>query len=284
MKTAIIASGGGMTCSYSVGAILALVDKFKLKKPDIVIGCSGSAGPLAYYVAQQYNSIRKISKFISTKKLINYLRVWKILNIDYLIDDIFKKIEPLNIKKLKASKIQFLISVTNYNTGELEYFSNKDDINLFEVLRATKAMPIAYNKAISLNNKKYCDTHISTSIMLNALKAIELGAKKLIILDNRQTNKTMDKGFKFWLCLRNKIFRKNYKNYMTKIKQFEIPKDIEVIYIKPKEKLRVSALSNNKHLMTETIDLGYDEIYQREDLYTFLNARDTNDNIAQKVF
>lgn len=57
-KLAIVASDGGMTYVYSVGALMALVDKYKLTQPDIVTGCSGSPGTMAYFTAGQYASIK----------------------------------------------------------------------------------------------------------------------------------------------------------------------------------------------------------------------------------
>ena len=53
-KIAIVTSEGGMSCAYSVGVILGLIDKYKLTDPDIVIGASGSSGFLAYLVTKQY--------------------------------------------------------------------------------------------------------------------------------------------------------------------------------------------------------------------------------------
>ena len=69
-KVAIVGYEGGVSCAYFVGVILALVEKFNLTHPYLVIGSSGSTGTLAYYVAGQYESIRKIfgKKFFFFKK------------------------------------------------------------------------------------------------------------------------------------------------------------------------------------------------------------------------
>src|SRR3990167_2695216 len=75
-KIAIVASEGGMSCAYSVGAILALVEKFDLVNPYLVIGSSGSTGTFAYYVAGQYKSIRNIwENLLPSKKFISWLRL-----------------------------------------------------------------------------------------------------------------------------------------------------------------------------------------------------------------
>ena len=122
-KTAIIMSGGGMSCSYGVGALLALVEKFNFKKPAIAIAGSGSSGTMSYFVAEQYDSIRNIwTNLLSTKKFINPFRITKIIDIDYLIDEVFKKQDALDEEKIYNSKITYLIPATNVDTGEIEYF------------------------------------------------------------------------------------------------------------------------------------------------------------------
>ena len=103
-KTAIIMSGGGMTCSYGAGSILALAEKYNLEKPDIVIAGSGNAGTLAYFVAQQYDSIFNIwSNLLATKKFIDLGRILKIIDIDYLIDEVFKKQAPIDEERVYSS-------------------------------------------------------------------------------------------------------------------------------------------------------------------------------------
>lgn len=100
---------------------------------------------MSYYVAQQYESIRNIRiNLLSTKKFINPRRVHKIIDIDYLIDDIFKKQDPLDVHAIYQSSITYAISMTDVETGIVEYLSNKDSIDIFEIMRATKAMPFFY--------------------------------------------------------------------------------------------------------------------------------------------
>jgi len=139
-KIAIVASEGGMSCAYFFGVISALVEKFNLINPYLVIGSSGSTGTFAYYVAGQYESIRNIwENLLPSKKFISLLRLHKMMDIDYLVDDIFKKQDVLDVEKVKLSKIKLFISATNIETGALEYFGNQTDVDIFEALRASSA-------------------------------------------------------------------------------------------------------------------------------------------------
>jgi len=94
-KTCIVAEGGGLRASYGVGVVKALIEEFHITSVDIAIATSGSAGTLAYYVAQQFDSIINIwTNLLSTWRFLslrNILLGNPILNIDYLIDVVFKQ-------------------------------------------------------------------------------------------------------------------------------------------------------------------------------------------------
>ena len=264
-------SGGGMSCSYGVGALLALVEKYNFTNPDIAIAGSGSAGTLSYFVAEQYSSIKNIwSNLLSTKKFINPWRILKVIDIDYLIDEVFKKQDVLNEEKIYNSKITYLIPATNTETGVVEYFSNKNKDNIFEVMRATKAMPILFNKKVCINGKSYCDSYVSISTKLNALKAMELGANKLIIIDNELPNYLNELIFSIWRNLKNRQFRKNYQNYLAKIDMTSPPAGVEIIVLKPEKKLSISTLNNDQKILKETIKQGFDETCSNINLRKFL--------------
>src|SRR3989344_2005493 len=171
-KIAIVSSGGGMSCSYSSGVMKALVEKYKFTNPDIVVAASGSSGVLTYYVSKQYKPMVNIwCDYLTNKKFINPLRFWKIINVDYLIDAVLGNKEKLDESVVKYSKTKLFIPAINIKTGEVKYFSNKD--NILEALRASKAMPLAYNKYVKIKNEKYCNTSKSKINEFNLPKVVE---------------------------------------------------------------------------------------------------------------
>jgi predicted patatin/cPLA2 family phospholipase len=266
-KLAIITSGGGMTCSYTAGVIYALVKEYKITTPDIVITGSGSAGTLAYYSAGQYESINNIwTNLLDKKDFINPLRVWKIIDIDYLIDEVFKKQEPLDIINLRKSPIKFFASATNYTTGELKYFSNRDSVDFFEILRATKAMPIAYNKPILIEGNRYCDTFKSSSPYVHIKKAIEENLTDIILIDTTtKENLNTKLFFNTWLRFKNKKFKENYYDIKKK-NTFEV----NIYTITPKKPLQITTLNNNSKLLKKTFSQGYKEIQEDKGFAEFI--------------
>ena len=258
-KIAIVGSGGGMRCAYSAGVILALVEKCGLTNPDIVVGGSGSTGTFAYFVAKQYDSIKNIwENLIPSKKFISLWRWDKLIDIDYLIDDIFKKKDILNTHKIKVSKIKLFISVINNSTGNLEYFNNKDDVDIYEVLRASNAMPIAYNRPVKINGNKYTDGAANVSLNVNIKKAIQEGAEIIIAIDSATYNFLTNLLLRFNFLFKKKSFHYKSENDYEK----KIPKDIDkkVIVIKPSCALPVHVLDNNRDHIIKTIKLGYNDL------------------------
>jgi predicted patatin/cPLA2 family phospholipase len=271
-KLAIVTGGGGMLCVYSAGVLCALGEKLKIN-PDIVVGSSGNTGNLAYFISKQFKSIKNIwFDLFTSKKFVNLKRINKILNVDYMVDSIFKKEEPLNILKIKKSKIKFFISMTNYKTGRGEYMNGSCDI--LNGIRASCSVPVVYGKKVKINGKKYIDGSISCGINENIKKAIKEDATKIIVIDDNQKISMFSiLLFGFYSYFVNKNLRKTIKNYCKNYKnEFEIKnKNVKILYIKHCEKLPIWALDNKKENLKKTFQIGYNEVLNNKELKKFLD-------------
>jgi predicted patatin/cPLA2 family phospholipase len=272
-KLAIIMSGGGMKASFNAGVLLALIDKYKITDPYLLICSSGSAGTGAYYVAKQYDSIKSIwEKLLSSKEVLNRWRLWKILDIDYLIDDIFKKQNPLDEEKVYQSKIKFLISSFNQKTGEIIYFNNRDNMNVFESMRASKAVPIIYKfiPSVKIKRSLYFDPVLTFRADIHLKEAIKEGATKILLINNSpyKSNKLEKIFYKIWL-----LFQKCRKNYLKTEKEllnYKLPENIKTYTIFPKSKLKIGIIDNDKDSIHQAIDQGYNETLKDKSLESFL--------------
>ncbi len=188
-KLAIVASGGGMRCAYSVGALLALKAKFALTAPEILVGNSGSSASLCYYLAGQTEELKQIwLDELSTPRFKSWWRPWRVLDIDYLVDQVFRLRVPLDIDRLCAPRYSVAyFAVTCARSGEPLYFTHYHP-ELFEMLRASKAVPLVYGRRVRVNGDVYVDGSVGSSLWLDELKALAEGATRLIVLDNRDTS------------------------------------------------------------------------------------------------
>lgn len=182
-KLVIIMSGGAMNCAYGAGMLSALED-VRLPKGTAIIAASGSAGNATYFASGQRDFGREVwGNYLSGDKLINFGRK-KILDIDYLIDDILKKKFPLDLAALRNSNLEVIVPAMCYETGGINYFSSKEaDLDWFEILRAAKALPVVYGKRVKIGNLHYFDTPYSSSWDVHVEKSKSLGVTDLVILD-----------------------------------------------------------------------------------------------------
>ena len=274
-KLALIVSGGGMKCSYGAGSMTALVEEYGLTKPDILICGSGSAGTGTYYVGEHYQAIKDVwTDLLSSKEMIKG-KWFPQLNIDFLVDEIFKKKFPFDKNKVRDSKTTYFIPVLNRENGSQKYFSNKEDVDLYEVMRATKSLPIfsKLDPKIKINDSYYCDSLLTSGTKTHFKKAVEEGASKILIINNSPEelkNNTMVLAFNLWI--RYQGFGENYYSLEKNLLKYNMPETIKIMEIKPKENLTISTLTNNKDELTKTFNQGYKETLKNKKLEKFLEG------------
>ncbi len=260
-KLAIIATGGGMRCVFTAGFFYELQKEFPSLTPDILISVSGSSGTFAYYVSEQAKEIKKIwEELMTARKFIHDSKI----NVDYLIDIVFKKRFPLDVKKIKNSKIKWFIGATDAKTGRQKFFLAKGKENVFEELRASKAIPVYYGKKIKIKNREYIDGAVSITPRNIVKKAKELGATDIILINNEEKNVTTEEKIKFaffYLFSSNGIKKDLIK--ILKDSPIKKQKNKSLIKVGP-SKLKMELLDNNKKLMKKGFKMGRNEIKQNK--------------------
>jgi predicted patatin/cPLA2 family phospholipase len=264
-KTAIILIGGGMRSSHGAGFLYALATQFGITQPDIMIGSSGDAGNVAYFAAGQYESIKKIwCELLSTSDFISMWRLRKIMDIDYLVDTVFKKQEPLAIEQLRNSPIELFIPVTHARTGHCEYLTKDTQVDFFEILRATAAIPIFYGKQVSILGEKYVDGELTPTIVDHVKKALSAGATRILVI----TNKTPLTRF-------NTLETKIYTHFVSKGLREAVLREIStsvscvtapgatVLCVGPRISIR--SLTNAKEKLRANFDRGVEDARAMKD-------------------
>jgi predicted patatin/cPLA2 family phospholipase len=193
------------------------------------------------------------------------------MDIDYLVDTVFKQQEPLNIEKIKKSNSLLFISATEYQTGKPKFFTNTD--NIFDALRASKAVPVITGKKVTINDTEYIDGSISTSFDINIEKAINEGAKNIIVIKDSENFSLIIKIFyglhSFFV---NKNIKKVLKIHCTSgIHSVKQQKNINMIIISPSKKLQIHPLDNKKLHLDESFSLGYEDLKNNTEFKTFFS-------------
>jgi len=276
---AIVLSGGGMRCAYSAGVLTALFEKFNLTDPDIVIAASGSAGNSAYYLAGQYTfaAVVWIQK-LSGSRLISFKRR-RFFDVDYLIDTIFKKEYPLNLKTLRARKTRWLVPVTRVRDGETVFLSPPRNEGVYEYLRAAKAIPLIYGKEVAIGKEKYIDGDFGANFGDLIQKAIEEGASDILAVDcspDAESSKRR-KALLEALYYEGKLSGNTglMKAITHEMRRVPIPqaKGVRVVVLTQKM-ARLSAISRNKLVLRTSFNLGYADAANNTELAKMLTEHE----------
>ena len=128
--------------------------------------------------------------YVTGKQLIYYRNIFRrqaYINIDYLID-LYKSDKCyLDLKKLKKTKPELYCTVTDYETKEPVILDLKKN-DVFQVMRATCAVPLLYHKKILIDGKRYYNGSLSINKVFNKIidSLLANDYDKIIIIVNRQ--------------------------------------------------------------------------------------------------
>ena len=268
---AIITSGGGMKCAYSAGALVALARKLNITAPDIFVGASGSTGAMFYYLAGQYEDIEKAwTKYLPSPHFISYGPI-PTMRINYLIDEVTKEYLPLNVQKLESTETRYFVPVTDQDTGETRFVGNELWFNPFEVMRAATAIPILYNGHVRLGSRNYLDGDFSTGVPDLVKKAIEAGAKRILLITNTDAPTKFGRMF---LRMYGNLLRPGLRAAVLKDLESDQfiswPKDIRVVHVSPTFQLPTMLYSRERRKVVETYNTGFEDLLAKQDEITAL--------------
>ena len=194
------------------------------------------------------------------------------MDIDYMVDEVFKKQDPLDARAIRNSKTEYSIAITDAQTGESKYISNRDECDIFETIRASCAIPVIYNKQVNIGGRKYIDGAIGAQFYTNIHKARSLGAEKIIAIDNADSNRSTSWDLELYLLFRSSKFRKNVRLALELEQKYrkQYLQDPNVFIISPSRKIPAGGLDINREHIKDSIDLGYNDVMKNQDLAEFL--------------
>ena len=167
----LVVQGGGMRGVYSMGALAALEEMGFTQCFDHLVGSSAGALNGAYFLTGQASyGVATYIHYLSQKSFVNPFRFTRIVDIDYLVDQIGKKVRPLHLEKLRASPTTLHVSLTERTHAHTEWVTNRTpDIDIWEAFRATAAIPLLYNKSVKVGAGHYVDGSISARIPIRRM-------------------------------------------------------------------------------------------------------------------
>jgi len=184
-KLALLVEGGGMRGVCSAGGLVAL-DALGLRNAfDEIYASSAGAMNVAYMLSGQATfGIQIYYKNVNNKNFINFGRLNKIVDIDYLFDSVVSRIRPLDTKKLLDAPSDFYIGLFNKIAAETVVLKAQDfPKEILSILKASTALPVVYNRSVVINSNEFIDGGLGSPVPL--YEAIEHGCTDLLVFLTR---------------------------------------------------------------------------------------------------
>lgn len=176
--------GGGLRGAFSAGVTAELAAAGVPAFDDIVAVSSGA--PTAAYLAtgQPEDALAIWRDYTHGSQLIavrNLSRGRPLMDIDRLIG-VFERVVPLDAPRLASSPSRLWVGVTDCRTGEGRPIVATPH-NVFELLRATMALPVANGRVIDLDGTPAIDGGVVAPIPLE--HALGLGRDRTLLVLTR---------------------------------------------------------------------------------------------------
>jgi predicted patatin/cPLA2 family phospholipase len=182
---ALVIEGGGMRAVYAAGMAEELQQLGLIPLFDSFHGSSAGALIAAYTIADQADISAQIyCNEATTRDFINVRRIFSrrpVMNIGWMINDVFQKLRPLNIKRVleRGSDLTVIAtSLAEFKAVRLSNFSSP--AQLLSALEASAFLPIMAGRAKDRDGISLVDGGLSERIGIRS--AIDVGATHVLIL------------------------------------------------------------------------------------------------------
>src|SRR5215467_1559628 len=190
-KLALIIEGGGMRGVISAGSLLAL-DLLGFREVFDELYATSAGGVNAAYFLSGQGKLGMTIYFddIANRRFINPWRVFKAVDVDYAYDRVVSLDKPLDDAAVRASRVRFLLSVTDARSGVnelLDVRTRAEPVPL--LLKASSALPVLYNRRVTLYGREYVDGGVSDALPI--APAIQNGCTDILVLASSRCDMPM---------------------------------------------------------------------------------------------
>jgi len=288
----LILEGGGMRAGFVAGALMALMDR-GLIEFNLAVAVSASVPTLAYFSSGQRKEMEMVWRNeLDTPNLVCYRNILRaffalsnkkpILDIHYLVYEVFKKKYPLDLKNLTHSKIACYFALTDVAKARPIFLTPRDD-DIYTIFESALAIPVCYPKPTYIHGHEYRDGGITNLLPLRFLidkKVDQIVAVLSTPLDYQyQPLNLIERILLYRYFKGNKwILRKLWetalayeeaKSLLKRLSQQGPPK---TFIIAPDRMPPARFITRNRKKINRTIDLGYQKVKVLENkIRSFLN-------------
>jgi predicted patatin/cPLA2 family phospholipase len=265
-KTALVLEGGAMRGMYTAAVLDVLMDA-GIKVDAIYATSAGVLFGVNYLSGQKGRAIRYNKRFSRDKRymgLYSLVTSGNIINRDFAFYEVPFTLDVFDDEVYKKSKTKMVATVTNVQTGGVEYMEIGSVLEQMEVLRAASAMPFV-SHMVELDGQLYLDGGLSDSIPLK--KCQEDGYERIVVVETRpegyrkgKTNPIAAKVFYSKYPNLVETINNRYKAYNAILQEIEeLDAKGEIVLVRPTKDLKLGRIESNPDRLQEMYDLGIED-------------------------
>ncbi len=181
-KVGLVLEGGGLRGIYTAGVLDAFLE-LGLEFPYLVGVSAGACNAVSYVSKQQGRAGRVILQNVMDPRYLgwgNLLRRGSIFGMEFIFDEIPRRIDPFDYQTFEESPVEFEAGATSMLTGRTRFFP-KDRLveDRHAVLRASSSMPLVA-KPVMIDGEPYLDGAVGDSIPVG--RALERGCDRAVVV------------------------------------------------------------------------------------------------------
>ncbi len=192
-KIALVLFGGVMAGIRGGGALFALSDMGLLYVFDEVYVTSAGFPNVSYMLSDdKQRGLSVYYQDLIDKRFINFWRVWKIMDVDYLMS-VFERRKRIKVEKILEGKTKVFVQLRNVDTGKIEYLEVHDFSidGFFKLLEAAISVPYLHLGSVEVNGGRYVDpASFPKDSFPYIRKAVDSGATDVLVVYNDADQKT----------------------------------------------------------------------------------------------
>lgn len=184
-KLALVIEGGALRAISSAGGAYVLAELGLSDVFDEVYATSAGVMNASYFISgQPLLGISVYFENCTSRKFINPFRFWKILDVDYIFDQVVPIEKPLDVARVLGTRTRLYVAVIDSSSGEAFVVDTKKTRTpLVQVLKAANAIPVYYNRTVAVDGRPCIDGGIGIPFPL--AQALENGCTDVLVLSTK---------------------------------------------------------------------------------------------------
>lgn len=271
--TGLVLEGGGMKGVFTAGVLDYFLEK-DLFFPYI-IGVSAGACQAVSYLSRQKGRNKQVNiGYISDSRYLSYrnlIRHRSIFGMDFMFDEIPRKLVPFDFETFNGAKERFLVGTTECIQGKPVYFE-KGECDILQVLRASCSLPFV-SPIVEIEGMPLLDGGMTDPIPIR--KSISDGNTKNVVILTKHPGYRRGPFKAKWLA---KLMYPRYKGLIEAlVKRPQLYNDCldlldeleaagQAFVIRPQRKVEVKRLEKDPVKLELLYKEGYEEairVYDR---------------------